>query len=49
MKFFKIQITREKKKALVKSDTYQDSLNILGREQFRSLLEKGLQVPIALL
>lgn len=30
-------------------DAYQDSLNILGKEQFKKMLEKGLQLPIALL
>lgn len=30
-------------------DTYQDSLNQMGKEQFSTMLSKGLSVPIALL
>ena len=37
------------KMSLKAGDSYQDSLNILGKEQFKKMLEKGLQMPIALL
>lgn len=30
-------------------DTYQDSLNKLGKEQFSTMMNRGLSVPIALL
>lgn len=37
------------KMSLKAGDSYQDSLNIFGKEQFKKMLEKGLQMPIALL
>lgn len=48
MKILKI-FTREKKKKDVITDLYQDSVNKMGREQFKKILERGLQVPVVLL
>ncbi len=47
MKLLKLFIKEKKKEA--KTDLYQDSVNKLGKEQFKKILEKGLQVPVVLL
>lgn len=47
MKILKL-FTKEKKKE-EKTDLHQDSVNKLGKEQFKKILEKGLQVPVVLL
>lgn len=41
---------KDKKKAKKGlSDFYQDSINKVGKEQFKKLVEKGLNIPVVLL
>lgn len=46
---FKKLFATQKKKRIAGTDIYQDSVNRVGKEQFKKLLEKGLNVPIVLL
>lgn len=48
MKLLKI-FAKEKKRKEADRDIYQDSVNSVGREQFKKILEKGLQIPVVLL
>lgn len=42
--------TKDKKKAKKGlSDFYQESINKAGKEQFKRLVEKGLNIPVVLL
>lgn len=54
MKIFSFLTQKKTKKTqeqrgVVMSDAYQVSLNKMGKEQFVSLMNRGLRVPIALL
>lgn len=49
MKVFNLFSKTSKKKRRNISDYYQDSINRIGKEQIRKLVEKGLGIPVALL